>query len=137
MNKHVSHETSRGNEVPVVARRRRHTRSEKLRILEEADRCEEYGGLSALARREGVYVSTLSRWKVWRERMQAEDTPGKVQNPQAETYESLRGQVRKMERENKRLRLRLARAEGLLELQKKAAALLDSLNRAEPSGGRC
>ena len=43
--------------------------------------------------------------------------------------------MRKAERENERLRLKLQRAEGLLELQKKAAALLESLSREEPSSG--
>ena len=120
--------------MPVVARRRRHTRSDKLRILAEADRCVRHGELSALARREGVYPCILNRWKEWRERMQAEDVPA-ARKPKSESYEALRGQLRKAERENERLRLKLARAEGLLELQKKAAALLESLSRDEPSSG--
>ena len=37
MTKEVSQGAASGNEVPVVARRRRHTRSDKLRILAEAD----------------------------------------------------------------------------------------------------
>lgn len=134
MNKEVSQGTASGNEVPVVARRRQHTRSYKLKILAQADRCAHHGELVALARREGLYASTLNRWKEWRERMQAGETPS-GRRAKAEGYETLRGQLRKAERENERLRLKLARAEGLLELQKKAAALLESLSREEPSSG--
>ena len=134
MESEVSQGTASGNEVPVVARRRQHTRSYKLKILAQADRCAHRGELVALARREGLYASTLNRWKEWRERMQAGETPSE-RRPKSEPYEDLRGQLRKAERENERLRLKLARAEGLLELQKKAAALLESLSREEPSSG--
>lgn len=134
MNSEVSQESASGNEVPVVARRRQHTRSYKLKILAQADRCAHHGELVALARREGLYASTLNRWKEWRERMHAGEAPS-GRRSKAEGYEALRGQLRKAERENERLRLKLARAEGLLELQKKAAALLESLSRDEPSSG--
>lgn len=50
-----------------------------------------------------------------------------------ESYESLRGRLRKAERENRRLALKLKRAEGLLDLQKKASELLESLNQADES----
>ena len=134
MESEVSQGTAPGNEVPVVARRRQHTRSYKLKVLAQADRCTQHGELVALARREGLYASTLNRWKEWRERMQAGETPSKRRS-KAEDYETLRNQLRKAERENERLRLKLQRAEGLLELQKKAAALLESLSREEPSSG--
>ena len=134
MESEVSQGTAPGNEVPVVARRRQHTRSYKLKILAQADRCSRHVELVALARREGLYASTLNRWKEWRERMQAGETPSK-RRAKAEDYETLRNQLRKAERENERLRLKLQRAEGLLELQKIAAALLESLSREEPSSG--
>ena len=134
MDSEVSQGTASGNEVPVVARRRRHTRSYKLKVLAQADRCTRHGELVALARREGLYASTLNRWKEWRERMQAGETPLE-RRTKSDPYEALRGQLRKAERENERLRLKLQRAEGLLELQKKAAALLESLSRDEPSSG--
>ena len=134
MNKEVSQGAASGNEVPEVARRRRHTRSDKLRILAEADRCVRYGELSALARREGVYPCILNRWKEWRERMQAEDVPA-ARKPKSDSYETLRGQLRMAERENHRLRLKLKRAELLLDIQKKASALLADLGRTDESSG--
>ena len=134
MNKEVSQGTASGNEVPVVARRRQHTRSYKLKILAQADRCTHHGELVALARREGLYASTLNRWKEWRERMQAGETPSK-RRTKAEGYETLRGQLRKADREIQRLRLKLKRAELLLEVQKKASALLAELGRTDESSG--
>ncbi len=134
MNKEVSQGAASGNEVPEVARRRRHTRSDKLRILAEADRCVRYGELSALARREGVYPCILNRWKEWRERMQAEDVPA-ARKPKSESYETLRGQLRIAERENHRLRLKLKRAELLLDIQKKASEILAEMDRTDESSG--
>ena len=134
MKREVSQGTASGNEVPVVARRRRHTRSDKLRILEEADRCVRYGELSALARREGLYASTIGKWKEWRERMQAEDTPA-AGRPKSESYENLRGQLRKADREIHRLRMKLKRAEMLLDIQKKASELLAEMSRADENCG--
>ena len=134
MNKEVSQGAASGNEVPEVARRRRHTRSDKLRILAEADRCVRYGELSALARREGVYPCILNRWKEWRERMQAEDVPA-ARKPKSESYETLRGQLRIAERENHRLRLKLKRAELLLDIQKKASEILAEMDRMDAGSG--
>ena len=118
--------------MPVVARRRRHTRSDKLRILAEADRCVRHGELSALARREGVYPCILNRWKEWRERMQAEDTLA-ARKPKSESYETLRGQLRMAERENHRLRMKLKRAELLLDIQKKASEILAEMDESSGS----
>lgn len=134
MNKEVKQSKAPGNEVPVVARRRQHTKSYKLKVLAQADRCHRPGELVALARREGLYASTLNRWKEWRERMNAGERPS-AKREKVEGYEALRCRLRKAERENERLRLKLSRAEGLLELQKKAAALLESLNRTVQSNG--
>ncbi|MDP9312973.1 MAG: IS3 family transposase, partial [Chloroflexota bacterium] len=44
-------------EVVPKADRRQFSASDKLRILEEADRCTEPGQLGALLRREGIYSS--------------------------------------------------------------------------------
>ena len=134
MESEVSQGTASGNEVPVVARRRRHTRSYKLKILAQADRCTRHGELVALARREGLYASTLNRWKEWRERMQAGETPLE-RRTKSDPYEALRGQLRKAERENHRLRMKLKRAELLLDIQKKASEILAEMDRTDASSG--
>ena len=134
MESEVSHGTASGNEVPVVARRRHHTRSYKLKVLAQADRCIQHGELVALARREGLYASTLNRWKEWRERMQAGETPAKRRS-KAEGYETLRNQLRQADREIHRLRMKLKRAELLLDIQKKASEILAEMDRTDASSG--
>ena len=126
--------TGLGNEAPLVAQRRRHTSGYKLEVLAQADRCVRWGELSALARREGLYMSTIRKWKTWRERMQAGEEPA-AGRPGAENYEVLRGRLRKADREIQRLRLKLKRAELLLDVQKKASALLADLGRSDESSG--
>ena len=54
-------------EVPSKATRRRFSARYKLRILEQADGCEESGGVGALLRREGLYWSNLQTWRRQRE----------------------------------------------------------------------
>ena len=121
-----------GTQVPVVVRRRHHTTEYKLQVLAQADGCVRPGELAALARREGLYASTISKWKEWRDRMQGQNAPP-PSSEKPESYESLRGRLRKAERENRRLELKLKRAEGLLEIQKKASELLESLSQADES----
>jgi len=55
-------------EVPAVGRKRRHSEAYKLRILEEAAACKR-GELGALLRREGLYHSTIIKWRTWRDTM--------------------------------------------------------------------
>ena len=48
---------------PAKATRRRFSARYKLRVLEQADGCEESGGVGALLRREGLYWSNLQTWR--------------------------------------------------------------------------
>jgi transposase len=54
-------------EVAGTAKRRQFSRSEKRRILAEANRCTEPDEMEALLRREGIYSSNLSIWRKQRE----------------------------------------------------------------------
>lgn len=47
---------------------------------------------------------------------------------------ALRNELEKLRRENNRLKMRLERKEGLIDLQKKALQILESLDRDELSG---
>ena len=49
--------------------RRRFSHSEKLRIVEAADRCTKPGELGLLLRREGLFASHLANWFRWRLRI--------------------------------------------------------------------
>lgn len=125
-----------GNEMPERPRRPRHTTSQKLRILEELDGCaSQYGAASALARREGVYPSTLKQWQVWRERMRAKETPDR--RPKAE--KSLADVSRELNEALGRivkLEMELKKANGLLEVQKKTAFRIQERLQSVRRGGR-
>lgn len=112
-----------GSEVPEKAERRRFTPEYKLRILEEADACREPGETGALLRREGLYSSHLGKWRELRRNgalsaLRAKKRGRKLRrDPQGKRVEQL-------ERENRRLREELRKAQVIIDVQKKVARLL-------------
>jgi transposase len=111
-------------EVVPTAKRRRFTTQEKVRILEEADACTEPGELGALLRREGIYSSYLSRWRRARDRGELWALSPKKRGPKSAADSGLTKELAKLQRENERLRGRLAQAEAIIEAQKKLSELL-------------
>lgn len=115
-------------EVVAQAKRRRFTAEYKLRILEEAEQCQEPGAIGALLRREGLYSSHLSKWRQQRAEGQLQGLGpkkrGRKPDPQA-------SELARVQRENERLQARLEQAETIIEVQKKLCRLLD-LPTAEP-----
>lgn len=114
-------------EKPV---RRRHTVEYKLRILAEADACEQLG---ALLRREGLYASQLKAWRTQREQGVLSALAPRKRGRKPQTASPLVQENRRLERENARLAARLKQAEAIIDLQKKVSDLLGiSLNHPEP-----
>jgi transposase-like protein len=111
-------------EVAAKAQRRRFTAAEKLRVLHEADRCTKPGELSALLRREGLYSSHLSAWREARKRGELAGLTPRARGPKAKPVDPRDKKIAELERQTRRLQARLERAEGLIELQKKVAAIL-------------
>jgi transposase len=112
-------------EVPEKARRRRFSAEYKQRILREADACTRPGELGALLRREGLYSSHLSIWRAAvREGGQKQLEPQKRGPNKSPSNKKDRSRIEQLERENRRLTKRAERAEALVDLQKKVAALL-------------
>jgi transposase len=111
-------------EVVPTAKRRRFTTQEKVRILKEADACTEPGELGALLRREGIYSSYLSRWRRERDRGELQALSPKRRGPKSAAGNGLTKELAKLQRENERLRGRLAQAEAIMEAQKKLSELL-------------
>ena len=111
-------------EVPAKARRRRFTAKYKLRILAKVERCSKPGEIGALLRKEGLYSSHLSKWRSQRdEGALAGLTPKKRgRKPRVVSAEARR--VAELERENARLRRKLAQAETIIEVQKKLSLML-------------
>ena len=108
-------------EVKVKPERRRFTAEYKLRILKEADNCTGPGQIGALLRREGLYSSNLTQWRLQRaEGVLQALTPrkrGPKVDPLAEENAALRQRVDRLEAE-------LKRAETIIEVQKKVSELL-------------
>jgi transposase len=106
--------------------RRKFTAEYKLRILREADDAlasGESGAVGALCRREGIYSSHLITWRNQREAGElAALTPKK--RGRKPTRNPLADEVARLEREKAKLEEKLRKAEIVIDVQKKVAALL-------------
>jgi transposase len=110
-------------EVPAKATRRKFTARYKLDILAQAERCEP-GEVGALLRREGLYSSHLTTWRRQQEEgaLAALGPRKRGRKPKERDGQSQR--LEALERENEKLRQRLAQAEIIIEVQKKVSTLL-------------
>ena len=115
-----------GSETEVVAKalRRRFTAEYKRRIVREAERCTTPGGIGALLRREGLYSSSLTAWRAARDRGELEGLAPKPRGPKGVPPDPRDKKIAEQERELGKWRTRAERAEALVEVQKKVAALL-------------
>jgi transposase len=111
-------------EVVTKAQRRRFTAEYKRRILREADRCTHAGEIGALLRREGLYSSHLTTWRAARDRGELAGLAPKPRGPKPTPPDPRDKKIAEQEREIARWKQRAERAEALVELQKKVAALL-------------
>lgn len=118
--------TTMGSEIEVVAKaqRRRFTAEYKRRIVREADRCTTAGAIGALLRREGLYSSYLTTWRAARDRGELEGLAPKQRGPKVVAPDARDKKIAEQEREIGKWRKRAERAEALVEVQKKVAALL-------------
>jgi hypothetical protein len=112
--------------VEVVAKgeRRRFTAHYKLKVLREADHCTQPGEIGALLRREGLYGSHLTNWRKQRERGELAGLSARKRGPQRREKNPLAERVKELERDNRWLKRRAERAEGIVELQKKVSEIL-------------
>jgi transposase len=119
---------------PGHAVRRTHSAAYKVRILQEHDGLTEPGARGALLRREGLYQSSINKWRRARDegvlsRGRAEvpgngvGGPGRA--PAAGSGPSRNERV--LAAENARLTAELARTKAVLEVVGKATALLEVL----------
>lgn len=109
-------------EVPARAMRRRFTAEYKRRILSELDGCTAAGAVGALLRREGLYSSHLRGWRQAREKGALAGLSKKRGRKVQETDETQ--ELRRLRRENERLRTELGRAEKIIDVQKKVSEIL-------------
>ena len=109
-------------EVVPKATRRQWSAAEKLRIVQQADTCTQPGQIGALLRREGMYSSQLTTWRRLRDRGQLQALSPQQRGPKPTP--SADDELAALRRENARLQTQLARAETIIEVQKKVSQLL-------------
>jgi transposase-like protein len=111
-------------ELATRPRRRTFTAADKLRILAATDRALETGGVGAVLRREGVYSSTLCDWRRQRDAGSLGALTPARRGPKVSEANPLAAKVALLEKSNTHLTRCLARAEAIIDVQKKLADLL-------------
>ena len=111
-------------EVSDKPKRRQFTAEYKLSILEQIDQCINPGEVGALMRREGLFSSTVSGWRRQRERGKLDGLTPKKRGRKAKPKDPRDKIIAEMNKENKQLKLKLAQAETVIDIQKKVAMLL-------------
>jgi transposase-like protein len=119
-------------EVAAKATRRRFTLEYKRKIVRAADGDKTPGVLGALLRREGLYSSHLTTWRAARDRGELAGAP-KKRGPAPQGSDPRDKKIADLERETVRWRKRAERAEALVDIQKKVAALLGTPLESEQS----
>ena len=89
-----------------VGRRRRFSAAYKVRILAEADACES-GMLGALLRREGLYYTSIQKWRKLRAEGMLEGLTPRKRGPAPDPDRALKQRNAQLEKENQRLQKRL------------------------------
>ena len=111
-------------EVVAKPKRRTYTAEYKERILEEATAAAATrGGIGALLRREGLYSSLLHVWRRERDQGVREALTPQKRGPKSKR-DPLEEEVQKLRRQNARLTEDLRKANIIIDVQKKVAALL-------------
>jgi transposase len=111
------------SEVLEKPERRQFTAEYKLRILQETDSCEP-GQIGAILRREGLYSSHLTCWRRQRQQGQMAALSEHQRGRASELVNPLAAEVERLRRENQRLLKRMEQLELLVDIQKKASAIL-------------
>jgi len=106
-------------EVPESKPRRKLTAKYKLRVLAEADAYDQPGQIGTLLRREGLYSSSLTTWRRQRAKGLLQAMTPKKRGRKEKQKNPLAKHVAQLENENRRLQLKLKKAELIIEAQKK------------------
>ena len=91
-----------------------------MKILKELETSSDKTGV--VLRREGLYSSSIVKWKRWKNQMKI--------NGKSSQNKHLHNEIAKLHRENKRIELKLKRAEGIIELQKKTSEILNLMSKS-------
>ena len=113
----MTEEENGKTEVVVKAKRRQHSAEYKLRILQELDACSGKGEIGAVLRRERLYSSLVSKWREQREKGSLNGLSGQKRGPKVDPNTA---ELARLQRENKRLKEQLERAELIIEVKKRS-----------------
>ena len=111
-------------EVPSKPQRRRFTAAYKKKILAEVAACTGRGEVGALLRREGIYSSHIAAWRTALERSDTASLEPKRRGPKPNPSRAAEKEAEQLRRQVARLERKLEQAQGIIEIQKKVAALL-------------
>lgn len=111
-------------EVDPKAHRRQFSAKYKLDLLKRADACKAPGALGALLRSEGLYSSHLATWRKQRDAGELAGLTPKKRGRKRVEVDARDRKIAEQARELAKVTARAERAEALVDLQKKVAALL-------------
>jgi transposase-like protein len=120
-------------EVAAKGKRRQFTAKYKQEILRKAEACTQPGEIGALLRSEGLYSSHLTTWRQARERGELAGLAPRTRGRKPVPPDPRDKRIVELERQVTRLTARAERAEGIVEVQKKVAALLGRPFESEDS----
>tara|TARA_Y100000034_G_scaffold96484_1_gene117496 strand:+ start:153 stop:668 length:516 start_codon:yes stop_codon:yes gene_type:complete len=123
-------------EVPEKKPRRKFTAKYKLDILEKADKCTQPGDLGAFLREEGLYSSNLNTWRKQKEKGLLEAMSPKKRGRKKAKRNPLAQEVARLQRETEKLRVKLKKAETIIEVQKKISEILGISQEETEDEGR-
>lgn len=115
----------------MKARTRRYSASYKAKILAEYEELDK-AGKGALLRREGLYTSLISAWRLQRDQGALAALAKPAGRPAADPKDRENARLRK---ENERLAAELEKARKVIEVQGKLSALLGQLATDSPTSG--
>lgn len=111
--------------VPARPKRRQFGAAYKRRIVRSAQSLkEEPGAISRLLRREGLYSSHLTHWRVEIAAAEEAALAPKARGPKPNLARADARRLNELERENARLKHKLGQAQTVIEVQKKLCDLL-------------
>jgi len=110
-------------EVVALAKRRRFTAEYKQRILSRVEGAKGSGGIGALLRREGLYSSLVTTWRREQEAGAVLALTPRKRGPKSRR-DPVADENRQLRLDNQRLTEELRKADIVIDIQKKVAALL-------------
>lgn len=125
--------TTPSSEVVEKPKRRRLTTAYKLRILRQLDELKGTGEMGSFLRQEGLYHAQVSKWrKLFDEGgEEALEPRRRGRRAKPEILKREQAESDRLRRENERLRQELAKAQVIIEVQKKVASLLQTIPESE------